>query len=319
MLVVAALGGNALLRRGEKPDADIQEEHVASAAAALAPLARAHRLVLTHGNGPQVGQLALESARDPDLSAPYPFDALVAQTQGVIGYWLQKALANALATAQDRPPVVSLVTQTLVDPADPAFGRPTKFVGPGYDEEGALRLAKQWGWAVRQDGTAWRRVVPSPEPEGFVEIDQVRQLVGSGAVVVAAGGGGVPVRRAADGRLCGVEAVVDKDLTAELLAEQLGADALLLLTDVPAVELDHGTAAARPLGRVSPAFLRGQSFPAGSMGPKVDACCRFVERTGKPAAIGLMDDAAAILAGDRGTVVSADDPRAAAQGTPAPT
>ncbi len=300
VLVVAALGGNALLQRGEPPDADIQAHHVAAAVAALAPLAAHHDLVVTHGNGPQVGLLALESARDPALSRPYPFDVLGAQTQGMIGYWLLQGLENALPGRA----VAALITQTLVRADDPAFAAPAKFVGPLYDETEARRLAGLWGWEVRPDDSGWRRVVPSPEPVEVVEVALVRTLVVGGAVVVCAGGGGAPVVHDGEGRR-GVEAVVDKDLTAALLATALGADMLLLLTDVAAVELDHGTPSARPVGHTSAPALRRHHFAAGSMGPKVEAACRFVESTAKPAAIGRMEEAADLLGGITGTVVDA--------------
>jgi len=300
MRVVAALGGNALLERGEKPDEDIQEHHVQQAVAALAPLARAHDLVVTHGNGPQVGMLALESASDPALTRPYSLDALGAQTQGMIGYWLARALRGAAPGKL----AGCLVGQTRVDPDDPAFGHPTKFVGPVYEEKQARDLAAERGWAVARDGEAWRRVVPSPEPLELVELPLIRQLVDGGALVVCAGGGGIPVVADASGALRGVEAVVDKDLTAALLAGAVNADALLLLTDVDAVIDGFGTPGARPISRATPAELRARSFPAGSMGPKVEAACRFVEATGKVAAIGRLDAAAALLSGEAGTTVS---------------
>jgi carbamate kinase len=299
MRIVAALGGNALLERGESPDSDIQEAHVVKAVRALAPLAPGHDLVITHGNGPQVGMLALESAHDPALSRPYPFDVLGAQTQGMIGYWLVQALQNALPGRQ----VACLVSRTLVRCDDPAFAHPAKFVGPVYDERQARALAASQHWEVRQDGTRWRRVVPSPEPAELLDLPAVRTLLGGGAIVVCAGGGGVPV--VAEGGITrGVEAVVDKDLTAALLACQLEADALLLLTDVAAVQDGYGTAQARPIRRARPAELRARSFPAGSMGPKIDAVCRFVEATGKPAAIGRLADAQALLAGEAGTRIA---------------
>lgn len=301
MRVVAALGGNALLERGELPEARVQEEHVLKAALALAPLAQAHELVLTHGNGPQVGLLALENA-DRGLRTPYPFDVLGAQTQGMIGYWLLQALQNALPDAR----VACLVSRTVVSADDPAFGRPTKFVGPVYDEADARELAAAHGWEVRQDGARWRRVVPSPEPRELLELPSVRVLLASGAVVICAGGGGAPVVRDVAGMLHGAEAVVDKDLTAALLATALGADALLLLTDIEAVQDGFGTPQARPLRRVTAAELRSRSFPAGSMGPKIEAVCRFVEATGKMAAIGQFGDAEALLrGGGAGTVITA--------------
>ncbi|MET9550316.1 carbamate kinase [Streptomyces sp. NPDC006627] len=300
MRVVVALGGNALLHREERPDAAVQLANVRAAVAALAPLADEHELVITHGNGPQVGVLALESAADRSLSGPYPFDVLGAETQGMIGYWLLQSLQNALPGRQ----ICALLNQTLVSAADPAFADPTKFVGPVYDRAKAEGLAAKRGWTVKRDGTHWRRVVPSPRPQRVVETRLIRLLLQSGAVAVCAGGGGVPVIRDERGQLTGVEAVVDKDLTAALLAEALDADALLLLTDVPHVSLHYGTSAAEPIGRTTPAALRAQRFPPGSMGPKVDAVCRFVELTGGTAAIGALQDAPALLSGAAGTVVT---------------
>ncbi|WP_134661395.1 MULTISPECIES: carbamate kinase [unclassified Amycolatopsis] len=299
MRIVAALGGNALLERGEPAESDIQEEHVLAAAEALAPVAREHELVLTHGNGPQVGLLAVESERDPALRRPYPFDVLGAQTQGMIGYWLAQALQNACGR-----PVAGLVSRTLVRADDPAFADPAKFVGPVYDRATAERLAAERGWDVRPDGAVWRRVVPSPEPVELIELPLVKTLMEAGAIVVCAGGGGVPVA-AAEGGLRGVEAVVDKDLTAALVAREIGADALLLLTDVESVQDDYGTPRARPIREVSSRELRSRRFPAGSMGPKVDAACRFVENGGKFAAIGKLTAAGELAAGTAGTIVRA--------------
>jgi carbamate kinase len=300
MRIVAALGGNALLERGEAPDSDIQQTHVLKAAAALAPLARSHDLVITHGNGPQVGLLALESARDPALSRPYPFDVLGAQTQGMIGYWLVQAMQNALPGRR----AACLVSQTLVRADDPAFGCPAKFVGPVYDEPTARKLAEANGWEVRQDGIKWRRVVPSPEPAELIGLPSIRLLADNGTIVICAGGGGVPVVHDGAGGLRGVEAVIDKDLTAALLAQALGADALLLLTDIEAVQDGFGTPHARPIRLTTPGELRARSFPAGSMGPKIEAVCRFVEATGKMAAIGQLSDAQALLDRKAGTVVT---------------
>ncbi len=300
MRVVAALGGNALLERGEKPDEDIQEHHVKQAAGALAPLARAHDLIVTHGNGPQVGMLALESASDPALTRPYSLDVLGAQTQGMIGYWLVRALHGAAPGKT----AGCLIGQTRVDADDPAFASPTKFVGPVYKESQAQDLAAGRGWVVRPDGAAWRRVVPSPEPLELVELPLIRALLQAGALVVCAGGGGIPVVADASGALRGVEAVVDKDLTAALLARAVDADALLLLTDVDAVIDGFGTPDARPIRHATPRQLRARSFPAGSMGPKVEAACRFVEATGGRAAIGRLDAAPALLDGTAGTIVS---------------
>jgi carbamate kinase len=301
MRIVAALGGNALLERGEPAESSIQEAHVIKAVRALAPLAAGHDMVITHGNGPQVGLLALESAQDPALARPYPFDVLGAQTQGMIGYWLLQALQNALPGRQ----VACLVSRTLVRRDDPAFTRPAKFVGPVYTESQARDLAASRHWEIRPDGGRWRRVVPSPEPAELLDLAAIRLLLEHGAIVICAGGGGVPVvAGAAPGGTHGVEAVVDKDLTAALLGRQLHADALLLLTDVDAVQDSYGTPQARPIRRATPAELRARSFPAGSMGPKIDAACRFAEATGRPAAIGKLADAQGLLAGTAGTVIA---------------
>jgi len=298
--IVVALGGNALLQRGQKPDAEVQEANVDRAVTALAPVAEHNQLVLTHGNGPQVGVLALQSASDPHLTTPYPFDVLGAQTQGMIGYWLLQSMQNHLPNRQ----VAAIINQTLVEAADPAFADPTKFVGEVYTKEEAERLVAARGWVVKPDGSGWRRVVGSPRPQRVVETRLIRLLLESGAVVVCAGGGGVPVIRDEAGQLTGVEAVVDKDLTSAVLAEALDADVLLVLTDVPSVMEDFGTPDQRPVLRATPAGLRALRPPAGSMGPKVDAVCRFVEMTGGTAAIGSLDDAAAILRGEAGTLVT---------------
>lgn len=301
MRVVAALGGNALLQRGEPPDSDVQQAHIADAVRALAPLAADHDLIITHGNGPQVGMLAMESARDTALTRPYPFDVLGAQTQGMIGYWLVQALQNALPGRL----ACCLVCRTLVSADDPAFARPVKFVGPVYGEARARQLAAEYGWQVRRDGTAWRRVVPSPEPAELLDLPLISELVRAGAIVVCAGGGGIPVTRDAAGFLRGAEAVVDKDLTAAMLAGSLDADALLLLTDVDCVQDEFGTQQARPIRLATPAEMRALQFPAGSMGPKVDAACRFVEAGGAMTGIGRLDDAEALLHRKAGTIVAA--------------
>jgi carbamate kinase len=301
MRIVVALGGNALLERGEQPDSEIQEAHVVAAAESLAPLVREHDLIISHGNGPQVGMLAIESARDPALSHPYPFDVLGAQTQGMIGYWLIQAIQNA------RPgrDVACVISRTLVRADDPAFDNPTKFVGPVYSEADAQKLARANRWVVRADGAKWRRVVASPEPSALLDLATIVCLTDRGAIVVCSGGGGIPVIRTPEGQLRGVEAVVDKDLAAALLAQSLGADVLLLLTDVGAVEEAFGTLQARPIRHATPLELRAKSFAAGSMGPKIEAVCRFVESGGKMAAIGKLGEAAALLAGTAGTIVTA--------------
>ena len=300
MRIVAALGGNALLKRGEPPDYDIQEHNVEIAVAALAPLARDHELIITHGNGPQVGVLALESANDPALSQPYPLDTLGAETQGLIGFWLVQEFQNHLP---DRM-IAALVTQTIVDADDPAFGQPTKFVGPVYDEAELRSIAEERGWAIAPDGDRWRRVVASPDPIRIVETPVIRLLLDGGALVVCAGGGGVPVLEGPDDALSGVEAVIDKDLTTALLAEQLNADVFLVLTDVDGVQRDFGTPQAERIATATADELRSASFAAGSMGPKIDAVCRFVDRIDGFAAIGSLADAPQLIAGERGTRIT---------------
>ncbi|SHF70006.1 carbamate kinase [Streptoalloteichus hindustanus] len=299
MRVVAALGGNALLRRGQRPDHAVQMENVRAAAAALAGLAREHEVLVVHGNGPQVGMLALESAADRDLERPYPLDVLVAETQGMIGYWLVNALHAELPDRE----VVAVLSRTAVDPDDRAFAHPTKFIGPQYPRAEAERLAADRGWELRPDGRAWRRVVPSPEPTGIPETAVLRRLLADGCLVVTGGGGGTPVALDAEGRPRGVEAVVDKDLVAALLATQLDADALLLLTDVPGVLRGFGSPAPELVARASAAELAELDLPAGSMGPKVEACARFA-RTGGLAAIGQLTRARDVLAGRAGTRVT---------------
>jgi carbamate kinase len=296
--IVAALGGNALLPRGERPDSDAQERRVQEAAEALTPLAEDHQLVITHGNGPQVGMLSLESAADPSLTHPYPFDALVAETQGLIGNWLVGAVEHATSRR-----TVCLLTRTAVDRGDPAFGHPTKFVGPVYEQPEAERLAAQRRWQVGQDGLNWRRVVASPEPLEILEVPQIDLLLWNGNIVVCGGGGGVPVVRHASGSWRSVEAVVDKDRTTALLAHKIHADVLLLLTDVPYVEIGWGTPDARPIRTSTPSELRRLDFAAGSMGPKVEAACRFVDAGGRRAVIGRLRDAPNLLTGSAGTTV----------------
>lgn len=300
MRIVIALGGNALLQRGDKPDASTQIANVDKACAALAPLAADHEIVLTHGNGPQVGVLALQSANDTNLTTPYPFDTLGAMTQGMIGYWMLQSLQNHLPGRH----VAAMVNQTLVLAGDPAFDNPTKFVGQVYNEEEAKALTAERGWIMKPDGQYFRRVVGSPKPQRVVETRLIRALIDTGAVVVCGGGGGIPVIRDENGKRKGVEAVVDKDLTAAVLAEALEADFLMILTDVPAVLDNYGTPEQCEINRATPGFMRGKGFAAGSMGPKVEAACRFVELTGDTAAIGRLEDAQQIIAGLAGTIIT---------------
>ena len=304
MRTVVALGGNALLRRGEAAEAATQRAHVLEVAAAVAALAAQEELVITHGNGPQVGLLALEADAYKAV-APYPLDILGAESQGMIGYLLVQALGGALPDRE----VVVLLTQVLVDADDPAFLCPTKPIGPVYSESVARRLAVDRGWTVARDGKYFRRVVASPAPRGIVELQAIDRLVSAGSLVVCAGGGGIPVV-ADSGGLRGVEAVIDKDLTAALLAEELGAAKLIVLTDVPYVERDWGTAAATPIEAATPAELRELSFAAGSMGPKIEAACRFVERTGGEAVIGSLAELGPISRGEAGTRIAAGVPLA---------
>ena len=301
MRVVVALGGNALLKRGEPMTADVQRANARAAAPGLAAVARDHQLVLSHGNGPQVGLLALQAAAYTEVEA-FPLDVLGAQTQGMIGYVLEQELGNLLPF---EVPFATLLTMIEVDPADPAFSDPTKFVGPVYDEAQAKALAGEKGWLFKPDGDRWRRVVPSPEPKRIFEIRPIRWLLDQGAVVICAGGGGVPTMYAPDVErfLVGVEAVIDKDLASELLARDVGADLFVRVTDVDGVYAGWGTPEQRRLGRVTPEELRRLDFAAGSMGPKVEAALRFVDRTGMRAAIGGLEDIEEIVAGSAGTQV----------------
>jgi len=299
MLVVAALGGNALLRRGEPLTAEAQRANVKVAAEALAGIIQAgHQLVITHGNGPQVGLLALQGAAyKPDEA--YPLDVLGAETEGMIGYIIEQELENVLS--HDRP-VATLLTQVLVDKDDPAFKKPTKFVGPVYDRKEAEAKADAAGWQIARDGDKWRRVVPSPAPLEIPDIRVLKLLLDQDVVVICAGGGGIPILRRDDGSMVGVEAVIDKDAASALLARQLGADALLLLTDVDAIYRDFGKDTATPIHELTLSEARRLDLPAGSMGPKMTAAGNFAE-SGGISGIGRLEDALAILERRAGTSV----------------
>jgi carbamate kinase len=301
MRIVIALGGNALLRRSDPMTTEVQRRNVAIAARAIAPLAAEHSILVVHGNGPQVGLLSLQ-AESYHGAEPYPLDVLDAGTQGMIGYLIQQEL-RSLLPAQSQ--VATLLTMIMVDPGDPAFANPAKFVGPVYAKEDADALAAEKGWAFRPDGAAWRRVVPSPEPRRILEIEPITWLLERGAVVICAGGGGIPTMlpSSGPGELVGVEAVIDKDLAGELLAEDVRADLYLMATDVDGVYLDWGTPQQRRLDRVTTEELGGHQFAAGSMGPKVEAAARFAAKTGGRAAIGSLADIAGIVAGTAGTSV----------------
>ena len=309
MKLVVAIGGNALLRRGQALSADNQLDNIRRAAMQLALVAGAHELVVTHGNGPQIGLLALQSAAYK-AGEPFPLDVLGAQTDGMIGYLLEQELANVLPADRN---VATLLTRVEVDADDPAFKHPTKPIGPVYSQAEAQALTQSMAhdggprWTLAPDGNGVRRVVASPQPLRVLGLAPIRWLLARGALVIAAGGGGIPVARSAGGqRLHGVDAVIDKDLCSGLLARELGADVLLIATDVAAVYLDWGLPAQRALGRVTPQALAQHAFPAGSMGPKVEAACAFVTATGGRAVIGSLEHIEEMLAGHAGTQVCMD-------------
>ncbi len=299
MRIVVALGGNALLKRGEPMTHDVQRANIQVAAQALAPVAQQHQLLLAHGNGPQVGLLALQASAYKEVEA-YPLDVLGAQTEGMIGYMIEQELGNLLPF---EVPFATILTMVEVDPADPAFQNPTKFVGPVYEKGEAERLKAEKGWVFKQDGEKWRRVVPSPLPKRIFEIRPVKWLLEKGTIVICAGGGGIPTMYEPGKQrwLSGIEAVIDKDLASELLARQVEADLFVIATDVDAVYLDWGKPEQHKLTRVTPEQLKSYQFPAGSMGPKVDAAIQFVEKTGNRAAIGSLQDIEKIVAGEAGT------------------
>ena len=296
--LVVALGGNALLKRGEPLEADIQRRNIDLAANIIAGLTRQWRVVLVHGNGPQVGLLALQNNAF-DKVTPYPLDVLGAESQGMIGYMLQQSLKNHLPQQE----ISVLLTQVEVDAADPAFKNPTKYIGPVYDKAQADAWTQEKGWQFKADGKGYRRVVPSPQPKRILDSDAISALMQRDHLVICNGGGGVPVVEKADG-WHGIEAVIDKDLSAALLARQIEADALLILTDADAVYLNWGQPGQRPLTRTTPEELSHLTFDAGSMGPKVAACSRFVELCHGKAGIGSLADGAAILAGEKGTLIT---------------
>jgi carbamate kinase len=300
--VLVALGGNALLKRGEQMTADVQRSNVRTAARSLAPVAEHHQLVLSHGNGPQVGLLALQAAAYTAVD-PYPLDLLGAQTEGMIGYLIEQELGNLLPP---EVPLATVLTMVEVDRADPAFANPTKFVGPLYGDDEAERLAVAKGWVFKRDGQHMRRVVPSPAPKQIFEIRPIRWLLDRGVLVICAGGGGIPTTwvPGQDRILGGVEAVIDKDQASELLAREVGADLFVMATDVDGVYDGWGTPEQRRIDRVTPQELRARPFVAGSMGPKVEAAARFVEATGRRAAIGALDEVEQIVAGRAGTIVA---------------
>ena len=307
MRIVVALGGNALLRRGELMSSDQQRLNVQVAASALAPLAKEHQLVISHGNGPQVGLLALQ-ADAYEAVEPFPLDVLGAQTEGMIGYLIEQELGNLLPYEQ---PFATVLTMVQVDPKDPAFDHPTKPIGPMYEEDEAQRLVTERGWTVAPDGDGWRRVVPSPRPQHIFQIRPIRWLVEQGVIVICTGGGGIPTMYDEGGNLRGAEVVIDKDLASALLAVQLEADMLIMATDVDAVYRFWATPQAEPIRRATPEELRQEDFNVGSMGPKVEAACRFAELAGGTAAIGSLSELKEIVDGERGTIIALpNDPAA---------
>jgi carbamate kinase len=299
--VTIALGGNALLQRGEPPTADVQRANVHKAAAVLSEIARDHETLITHGNGPQVGLLALQAEAYKRVE-PYPLDVLGAESEGMLGYLIEQELSNALPNRE----IATLLTRVEVDPRDPAFGSPTKPIGPLYDDQQKLRRrAAERGWSIAANGAGFRRVVASPRPLRVLELRTIALLLEAGHIVVCAGGGGIPVVQGADGSVHGVEAVVDKDWTAALLASELKADRLLLLTDVAGVYADWPDPSGEPIRTTTPEELSSLTFDPGSMGPKVGAACEFVRRTSKTAVIGALQDAPAVLRGEAGTQIHA--------------
>lgn len=297
MRIVVALGGNALLRRGQPMTAKNQRENVRIAAQALAPIAADNQLVISHGNGPQVGLLALQSAAYEEVEA-YPLDVLGAQTEGMIGYMIEQELGNLLPIEY---PFATILTMVEVDPEDPAFDEPTKPIGPVYSEPEAKRLEAEKGWLMRPDGEQWRRVVPSPEPHRIFEMRPIHWLLEKGTIVICAGGGGIPTIYNKEGNLEGVEVVIDKDRASALLAFELEADLLIMATDTDGVYLDWGTEEARRIERTTPDEIEKYEFAAGSMGPKVEAAADFVSRTGQRAVIGALADIPAMVEGTAGT------------------
>jgi len=286
MRIVIALGGNALLRRGEEMTADNQRENIRIAARALAPIIEEHEVVISHGNGPQVGLLSLQSAAYKEVEE-YPLDILGAQTQGMIGYMIEQELGNLLPIEK---PIASILTMVEIDPEDPAFSNPTKPIGPVYSEKDAEQLAENKGWDIKRDGEYWRRVVPSPEPHRIFELRPIHWLLEKGTVVICAGGGGIPTSYVEKGKLEGVEVVIDKDKASSLLAFELDADLLIMATDTDGVYIDWGSDSQEIISKTTPEKIGQYTFDSGSMGPKVEAACTFVERTGQRAVIGSLND-----------------------------
>jgi carbamate kinase len=297
MRIVIALGGNALLRRGEAMTAENQRNNIQIATKSLAPVVEQNELVISHGNGPQVGLLSLQSAAYKEVDE-YPLDILGAQTQGMIGYMIEQELGNLLPIGV---PIASILTMVEVDPEDPAFLNPTKPIGPIYTQKEAEKLRNEKNWDIKQDGKYWRRVVPSPIPHRIFELRPIHWLLEKGTVVICAGGGGIPTIYNKEGKLEGVEVVIDKDRASSLLAFELDADLLILATDTDGVYLDWGTESEKIIIKTTPDEIRNYEFDEGSMGPKVEAACSFVERSGQRAVIGSLKDIEGMVNGTTGT------------------
>lgn len=304
MRIVVALGGNALLRRGEPMTADNQRANIRIATEQIAKIHAGNELAIAHGNGPQVGLLSLQAAAYTQVS-PYPLDVLGAETEGMIGYIIEQELGNLL---DFEVPFATLLTQVEVDAKDPAFQNPTKPIGPVYSKAEAEKLAAEKGWAIAPDGDKYRRVVASPRPKRIFEIRPIKWLLEKNAIVICAGGGGIPTTYGDDGKLKGIEAVIDKDLCSSLLAAQLDADLLVIATDVNAAFIDYGKPTQKAIGQAHPDDLEKLGFAAGSMGPKVQAACEFARQTGKTAVIGSLSDIEAIVQGSAGTRISTATP-----------
>ena len=299
MRIVIALGGNALLKRGEPMTCENQRANVRIAAEQIAKAYEGNELIISHGNGPQVGLLALQNNAYKPVPM-YPLDVIGGESLGMIGYMIQQELVNFVPKSAT---LATVLTQTQVDPKDPAFQNPTKPVGPVYDKEEAERLAKQPGWTIAQDNDKYRRVVPSPEPKRIWGLKPLKTLVEHGHIVICCGGGGIPTYFDEQGNLVGAEAVIDKDLASSLLASEVEADIFVIATDVNGAYVDWGKPTQRRIAEADPESLRAFGFAKGSMGPKVEAVCRFVEKTGKPAVIGALSEIDQILAGKAGTRV----------------
>ncbi|MGQ9721382.1 MAG: carbamate kinase [Candidatus Jordarchaeum sp.] len=307
--VCVALGGNAILKYTDRGTAEEQFENVRRTAKYLVRMIKeGYKIIITHGNGPQIGDILIRNERCADILPPMTLDVLGAESQGMIGYMIQQAMWNELRREGLNIPVITFVTQVLVDKNDPAFGNPEKFVGPFYTHWEAEKLMDERGWILRDDaGRGFRRVVPSPKPKSIVEIDTIKRLYGEGVVVIAAGGGGIPVFEKEDGSLQGVEAVIDKDLTGERLATSIGAETFLILTNIEGVAINFRKPNQKFLKEMSIVqareYLEQGQFERGSMKPKIEAAMKFVTNGGKKVIISLLELGEKALKGEAGTLI----------------